>query len=152
MAQTIEGSDSQTERVNELYWSGSMTVDDIVEEVGISRTGLYSSIEPVSAGIVCADCHERMVFTNRTMRDRGVAVCPSCGRESEPGETEAARGGRASTGEEDAVGAGAQTDTLDRLRDTLRSVPPTRIALVGGGAALGIIVGALTTGLLREGF
>ena len=154
MAQTMDGSESQTDRANDLYWSGSMTVDEIVEELGISRTTLYSSIEPMPSGLICADCHERMVYPNRTSRDRGVAVCPNCGRESEPGEAGAAGAAAAApqgagAGEGEPIGG---SDPFTGWRDTLRSVPPQRLALVGGGAALGLLVGALATGLLREGF
>lgn len=154
MVQTIDGSDSLAERANELYWSGSMTVDEIVEDLGISRTSLYSTIEPVAAGLVCADCHERMVYTNRTMRDRGVAVCPNCGRESEPGEAR----GRLDDAAEPGGGPGgvgrrdAAADAFEQVRQTLRTVPPERVALVGGAAALGIIAGALAARVLRGGF
>lgn len=150
MVQTMDVTNSLAERANELYWSASMTVDDIVEELGISRSSLYSSIEPLPAGLICADCHERMVFTNRTMRDRGVAVCPNCGRESEPGEAqgEAPEEGAAAdeerTVEDDESG---EAVWISRIA----SIPPQRIALVGGGAALGILVGALAASLLREG-
>ena len=150
MAQTTEGSDSLAERVNELYWSGTMTVDDIVEDLGISRSSLYSTIEPVPAGLVCADCHERMVYTNRTMRDRGVAICPNCGRESEPGESAAA--GETGSGFEESTPAGQEIGidvTIGRLVETLRAVPAPRLALVGGGAALGIAAGAVATRLLH---
>ena len=58
---------------------------EIVDDLGVSRTSLYAALEPIPAGLVCTDCDERMVFTNRTARDRGLATCPSCGRESEPG-------------------------------------------------------------------
>ena len=75
MAQTIDGPDAVAARANELYWSGGMTVDDIVEELGISRTALYSAIEPAPAGLTCADCRVRMVHTNRTMRERGMDRC-----------------------------------------------------------------------------
>jgi hypothetical protein len=147
MAQMTDETNSLAERANELYWTASMTVDDIVEELGISRSSLYSSIEPMPAGLICADCHERMVFTNRTMRDRGVALCPNCGRESEPGEP------RGATGEEMEGAAGAvggpDADEGYPVSRTL-VIPPQRIALVAGGAALGIVVGALAAGLLRE--
>ena len=80
MVETTDGPRTVTERANELYWSGEGTVEEIVDELGISRTALYTSIEPVPSGVTCADCNERMVFPNRTARDRGVAVCPRCGR------------------------------------------------------------------------
>jgi hypothetical protein len=153
MAQPTESSGSAAERANELYWSGSMTVDDIVETVGISRTSLYAAIEPIPAGLVCADCQERMVYSNRTMRDRGVAACPNCGRESEPGDAPAGRGGEEGGGGDawdgEDEGAGSALDGLGQWRDTLRAVSPQRVALVGGAAALGLIAGAAATRALR---
>lgn len=150
MAQIVEGSQSLSERVNELYWSGSTTVEEIIDDLGISRSSLYASIEPLPAGLVCADCHERMVYNHRTMRDRGVAVCPECGRESEPGAAE-------SSGDRERPTAGQSSSErevglelgLAGIRDTLRAVPPQRVALVGGGAALGVMAGAVAARVLR---
>lgn len=156
MVQTMNESESLAERANELYWSASMTVDDIVEELGISRSALYSSIEPLPPGIVCVDCDERMVFSNRTMRDRGVAVCPDCGRMSSAEEPESdARQdvGDQGSKEEDRVVQDRVDDLMSGFRgwtEAVRSVPPQRLALVCGGAALGILAGALATAVLRE--
>lgn len=160
MAQTIDGSDAVAQRVNELYWSSSMTVDDIVDELGISRSSLYTSIEPAPAGLICTDCQERMVHANRTMRDRGVASCPSCGRESMPGDVEAQGGVTgAPLGAEDEASFGSSTPGgeggsaapagFEQWVEALRSVPPQRLALVGGAAALGLIAGATVTRALR---
>ena len=148
MAETTDGPDGVTERVNELYWSGDQTVDEIVEELGISRTALYTSIEPVPSGVTCADCHERMVFPNRTARDRGIAVCPRCGRESAPGAESGGAG-------PDAVpvarfGVDGVDELLERTVETLRQVPPQRVALVLGGAALGVVLGALAAASVRD--
>lgn len=162
MAQTIDGSDAQAQRANELYWSDSMTVDDIVTELGISRSSLYASIEPAPAGLICTDCQERMVHTNRTMRERGVALCPGCGRESAPGDPAGQRGvvgapeggeedgyAGAGTGPDDQGPSGAAAPGLDRWVEALRSVPPMRLALVGGAAGIGLILGAAVTRALR---
>lgn len=148
MAETTEGSERVTERVNELYWSGERTVDEIVEELGISRTALYTSIEPVPSGVTCADCHERMVFPNRTARDRGVAVCPRCGRESAPGAGSAAGG--AGAGIFSRLGIEGGDELLERAVETLRAVPPQRVALVLGGAALGVVLGAIAAGAVKD--
>lgn len=156
MAETTERPGSWAERANELYWSASMTVEDIAEDLGISRSSLYSALEPMPSGLVCADCHERMVFTNRTMRDRGSAICPNCGRESEPGEagTEESAGAfgtemNAAEGAREERDAGSDPGVSGWL-DTLQRVPPQRVALIAGGAALGLLAGALATRLLRE--
>lgn len=148
MAETTDGPSGVTEQVNELYWSGDRTVDEIVEELGISRTALYTSIEPVPSGVTCADCHERMVFPNRTARDRGVAVCPRCGRESAPGAESVAMG--AESGVLARLGIDGADELLERAVETLRQVPPQRVALVLGGAALGVVLGALAAGAVKD--
>ena len=38
----------------------------------------------------------------------------------------------------------------DRWREDLAAVPPQRVAMVGGAAALGVMVGAAATRMLRE--
>lgn len=155
MVQTMNESESLAERANELYWSASMTVDDVVEELGISRSALYSSIDPMPAGIVCIDCNERMVYSNRTMRDRGMAVCPDCGRLSPVGgpDADAREEPDNETPEEDRVVQDRVDDLMGGFRgwaEAVRAVPPQRLALVCGGAALGILAGALATAVLRD--
>lgn len=118
MAQTIDGPESAGDRANELYWSSPLTVDDIVADLGISRSTLYGAIEPVPAGLVCADCQERMVHGNRTMRDRGIAACPSCGRETAPGEAVAEEGG-----EVRGRRTGAPADEADDVSAALARAP-----------------------------
>lgn len=149
MAHVSGGSDAEAQRVNEMYWSGTATVDDIVAELGISRSALYAAIEPVPAGMVCADCQERMVFTNRTARDRGVASCPGCGRVSERAEAGGERGASDSAGVEPGDVRGGDGGVPDWV-GALRAVPPQRVALVGGAAALGVVLGAAATYLLKD--
>lgn len=148
MAETTERADAWVERANEMYWSSPLTVDAIVEELGISRSSLYASLEPVSAGLVCMDCRERMVFSNRTARERGTAECPGCGMRSEHVE---------GTGGYD--GGDQPTDMQDQedqprfsgWRGELAGVAPERVVMVGGAAALGMMVGAVATRALRGG-
>lgn len=148
MAETTDGPDTLTERANELYWSGSGTVEEIVDELGISRTALYTSIEPVPSGVTCADCNERMVFPNRTARDRGVAVCPRCGRESDPGA--ASERSASVFGRLPLPGGEGAADLLEQAIETFRQVPPQRVALVLGGAALGVLLGAFAAAAARD--
>ena len=149
MSEDATATDVWVERANDLYWTSDMTVDEIVDDLGVSRTSLYAAIEPIPAGLVCTDCDERMVFTNRTARDRGLATCPSCGRESEPG-AEAGEGTR----EADRLpGIRDWRDEvparLGRWRAELAAVAPERVAIVGGAAALGMVIGAVAARSVR---
>lgn len=144
MAQQSSGTEVTADRINELYWSDSGTVEEIIERLGISRSALYGALEPQPSGLRCADCHAEMLFSNRTARDRGVAVCPECGRESEPGEARAAAA--AGAGQGDWRTPGEAEAVRHRVQGAWRRIPPQRAATVLGGAALGVIAGALLTG------
>lgn len=151
MAPQRSGAEVTAEQINELYWSDAGTVEEIVTRLGISRSTLYGSIEPEPSGLRCAHCHAEMVFANRTARDRGVAVCPECGRESEPGEAPAGSAGNGLTARpgdgRTPVEADARQPSPPRL---WRRIPPQRAATVIGGAALGIVAGALMAGAVSS--
>lgn len=144
MAQPSSGTEVTANQINELYWSDSGTVEEIIERLGISRSALYGAIEPQPSGLRCADCHEEMVFANRTARDRGVAVCPNCGRESEPGEARAAAASGTRRG--DWRTPGEAEASRQQRSGVWERIPPQRAATVIGGAALGLIAGALLAG------
>lgn len=138
-------------RANDLYWNSALTVEEIIDDVGVSRSSLYAAIEPVPADLVCTHCDERMVYVNRTARERGHALCPGCGREAEAdgdaaeesGDAVIAAGSRQAPGEP-AGGAGFWWAEL-------AAVSPRRVMMVGGAAALGMVMGAVAARALRPG-
>lgn len=139
------------DRVNQLYWSSGSTVDQIVSDLGIGRSTLYSSVRPQPAGIACEACGEPMMYTNRTSRDQGTATCSACGMQASAGEDTAASeefaagsNGRAHDARDGSMGA------LSRWREDLAAVSPERAAMVGGAAALGIVVGAAAARAIRH--
>lgn len=145
------------DRINDLYWNTSRTIGDITDELGVSRNALYTSIHPFPAGASCPACGERMVFTNRTQRDTGIATCRACGNErdmrkgAERPEPAAASAGRSrATGGSNGNGNGDSEPGWSRWREDLASVEPERYALVGGAAALGVMVGAAAARALRH--
>jgi hypothetical protein len=150
------GDQPGTDRVNELYWDSDRTVGDITDELGLSRNALYTAIHPLAAGASCADCGERMVYTNRTRRDSKAPICRSCGSEGalgggsrlrdEGGGTDAGRG----NGDPRTARLAAGPPGWTRWRDELASVEPERFALVGGAAALGAVLGAAAAHALRD--
>lgn len=146
------------DRINDLYWNTSRTIGDITDELGVSRNALYTSIQPFPAGASCPGCGERMVFTNRTQRDTGIATCRACGSERDmrksaerPEPAAAGSAGRARGATAGTNGNGADSEPgWTRWRDDLASVEPERYALVGGAAALGVMLGAAAARALRH--
>jgi len=70
-------------RANRLYWHSDLGVNQIAEELGISKGALYGMVEPLSTGAPCPKGPGELVYTNRTARDRGFVTCPECGFEEE---------------------------------------------------------------------
>lgn len=78
------------ERANTLYWASDAGVNDIADELDLSKGALYGMIEPLDAGLACPECSGAMEYANRTARDRGMVTCPDCGLEEEADLVEAA--------------------------------------------------------------
>lgn len=159
MAPTTETPDrAGDDRINELYWHSERTIGDITDDLGVSRNALYTSIHPLSAGAKCPDCGDEVVYTNRTHRDAGSAVCSECGVEVDMHQDAdaAPTGGSRSRYSHDSAHPSSngnghpEGSGWTRWRDDLASVEPERYALVGGAAALGVMVGAAAAKALRE--
>lgn len=78
------------ERANTLYWASDAGVNDIADELDLSKGALYGMIDPLDAGLACPACSGAMEYANRTARDRGMVNCPACGLEEEAELVEAA--------------------------------------------------------------
>jgi hypothetical protein len=141
MERTI--SDIQTQKLNDLYWTSSRTVDEIVEELGVGRNTLYASVRPLPAGEICRTCGNQIVFTNRTGRASGLGICEGCGLETAVGDAASLPDAPVSEGRQ------YRPRRLEQWREEVASVAPQRAALIGGAAALGIIVGAVAARTIR---
>jgi predicted RNA-binding Zn-ribbon protein involved in translation (DUF1610 family) len=75
-------------RANELYWSSDRSVNQIAEDLSLSKGVLYGLIRPRPAGLACPACSAELVHTNRTALDRGLVECPTCGWEGAEGEAD----------------------------------------------------------------
>jgi hypothetical protein len=128
------GTDRKTEaRANELYWSSDRSVNQIADELDLSKGTLYGMIRPLQADISCPACTQEVVFPNRTAKERGLVVCPSCGWEGDHGGVEAG-------GADDPV-----TVALD-VQDDVPAPPPSALSgswtrTLAGGALLGAAAG-----------
>lgn len=85
----MSSPEKETElRANELYWSSDMSVNQIADELDLSKGMLYGLIRPRPAGLACPDCSEELVYPNRTAKERGLLACPRCGWEGEEDDAE----------------------------------------------------------------
>ncbi len=70
-------------QANELYWGSDKSVNQIAEDMDVSKGALYGMIRPLPARLGCPECDQEVVFPNRTARDRGLLACASCGWEGD---------------------------------------------------------------------
>lgn len=82
------GEPQRNDEANRLYWHSDLGVNQIAEEMGISKGALYTQVNPLAAEIQCPRCDTELVYPNRTARDRGFLSCPNCGFEEELSELE----------------------------------------------------------------
>jgi hypothetical protein len=104
---------------NRLYWETDESVADIARRLDVSRRALYDAIEPLPAGTACDVCGAPMAYENRSARLADDPTCPMC------------------------AAAGA-TDA------DLPPQPPfepddERVAVLGGAAVAGAVLGAILT-------
>ncbi|MBW3627991.1 MAG: hypothetical protein KY464_01725 [Gemmatimonadetes bacterium] len=137
---------STQKRADELYWDSGRTVEEIVTELKISRGALYSAIRPRDASTSCPQCAEPMVYTNRSNRETGAATCSACATEAPAAGAPAAE--RAGIRPERKAPAAPRAWT--RWKGDLAAVPRERVAMVGGAAVLGVMVGAFAARVVRE--
>jgi hypothetical protein len=154
----LESSDELAEKINQLYWESESTVDSISKELELSRNALYAAILPVPTGSTCLECGSDTVFVNRTGRAGGMAVCRSCEENGRPVAGDAARvssapgaGRRREATSDDGYGDDSELERWSRWREDLLSVPPQRAAMIGGAAALGLVMGAAAVRVIRSG-
>ena len=141
-------SDTAHERANRLYWETDNRVDEIAAEVGMSRSALYNAVQPLAAGVTCADCGEPAVFPNRTRRDAGEAVCSACGVVAPTAVVSQAQGAEESAPV--AEGDGSAPARAHGWKEALPEVTPERAALIGGAAALGAALGTVAVRAIRR--
>jgi predicted RNA-binding Zn-ribbon protein involved in translation (DUF1610 family) len=75
--------DPREARANVLYWDSDTSVNDIAEQLDLSKGTLYGMVRPRTAGIDCPECGGEMEYPNRTAREKGFVTCSVCGYEEE---------------------------------------------------------------------
>ncbi len=128
--------DANAVRANALYWESDRSVNQIADELDLSKGMLYGLIRPLTAEISCPRCSSAMEYTNRTARERGLVTCASCGLERE----EAALRDRPREGAAAAPGAKIPAPPATPLRLPGEAVRPVRRrrdpVMVGAGLLL----------------
>lgn len=71
------------DRANGLYWDSEASVNDIAEDLDLSKGSLYALVRPRGSGIDCPECGVELEYPNRTAREKGYLHCPGCGLEEE---------------------------------------------------------------------
>ena len=150
--------DALSQKANQLYWESDESVNQIGEELGLSKGVLYGLLEALPAGLPCPGCGEEMVFPNRTARDKGFLACPECGMEEEEGAVQAYWEGRADAGEEVELPASrtlarragnAVQKAVHSGRDRVSAMTP-RNRVLAGTALLGVAAGLLLGAYFRK--
>jgi len=76
---TTTGTSDADARANELYWGSDRSVNQIADDLDLSKGALYEMIRPLPAGFGCPLCGAEVVHPNRTAKERQRVDCPECG-------------------------------------------------------------------------
>ena len=121
-------------RANELYWGAEMSVNQIADELDLSKGVLYGLIRPRPSGLACPSCGQELVYPNRTAKERRTVACPACGWQGDQLDV-------------DPMGAdGGVVLPYEGAEDEEVFVPPIRLSTtrqraILGGALLGAAAG-----------
>ena len=135
-ARMLEADD----RANELYWSSDRSVNQIAEELDLSKGALYGMIRPLPAAMGCPACGAEVVHPNRTAHERGVVDCPACGWDGTEDETVPGYAPVAVTDERSLERSRARGRALSR--DDMASGAVVGGALLGAAAGIALILWA----------
>ncbi len=121
-------------QANDLYWTGDRSVNQITEDLDLSKGALYGLLEPVPSAQGCPLCGAEVMYQNRTARERGRVNCLVCEWDGSVDGTEA----YAPDGEQ-VSGNDARGRVPSRM--TGGSLPAARLNTIAGGALLGAALG-----------
>ncbi len=144
-------------RANRLYWESDRSVNEIADDLDLSKGRLYELLRPLAAERSCPRCGGDLLFANRTARDQKLLSCGSCGLSGKEGELEEEWKGEWEEEDGDGLWVGsasapAGSGAHDRGQPTpwraRASSGRGRIAL--GGILIGVAAGAVLVGYLRR--
>jgi transcription elongation factor Elf1 len=149
MTDTSERTQDATSTANELYWGSERSVNQIAEQLDLSKGALYGMIQPLPEGLGCPICGEEVVSANRTARERGMLSCAQCPWKGDADETVALGGEGAPTLPVYADEGDVIADADDALGSPV--VDHGRARTLAGGALLGAAVGLALVLWTRRG-
>jgi predicted RNA-binding Zn-ribbon protein involved in translation (DUF1610 family) len=138
------------DRANELYWKSDRSVNQIAEELDLSKGALYGVLHHEGSGLGCPLCGDEVGYPNRTARDRGSLECPTCAWDGSADETMSyaveASGRPVDADARRPVGLAADPHAgAEELRGVDPPLPAPmaapRMSTIAGGALLGAAVG-----------
>jgi predicted RNA-binding Zn-ribbon protein involved in translation (DUF1610 family) len=138
---TSAGTSDADDRANELYWGSDRSVNQIADDLDLSKGALYEVIRPLAAGLDCPECGAEVVHSNRTARDRGRVDCTECGWEGSEDEARAPAGATPRRSEEDDPYAEDDFDVTSPVPASATSAHSDTRRLVAGGALIGAALG-----------
>jgi uncharacterized Zn finger protein (UPF0148 family) len=147
MHEDPRGDFQRADEANRLYWHTDIGVNQIADEMGLSKGALYGLVEPLGADIACPRCGGGLVYPNRTARERGFLSCPSCGFEEELAVLDRSKARAASRTRPAGRRSTSSEEQSDEPEET-GGDDSTRI-LVGAGLVV-LAAGLLVTRLLRR--
>jgi predicted RNA-binding Zn-ribbon protein involved in translation (DUF1610 family) len=147
---TSAGTLDAYERANELYWGSDRSVNQIAEELDLSKGALYEMIRPRPTGLGCPVCSAEVLHSNRTAKERARVDCADCGWDGSEGETVSRGVGSGTRPSRGPTAVIEGDDDIYPANDYDRpGPPPARVGavdldgrrLIAGGALLGAAVG-----------
>jgi hypothetical protein len=87
MMDAFTGTTDAIERANAWYWGSSRSVNQIADDLDLSKGALYEMIQPLPAGLGCPLCGSEVVFSNRTAKEKSRLSCSTCDWDGVEGET-----------------------------------------------------------------
>lgn len=75
------------DRANRLYWESDASVNEIADQLDLSKSSLYQMIEGLDAERDCGQCGGGLEYANRTARVKGLLQCPECGADDVAADT-----------------------------------------------------------------
>ena len=127
-----------TERANELYWGSERSVNQIADDLDLSKGALYDLIEPLAAGGGCPLCGSHVVYRNRTAEERDLLDCSTCDWDGSADETVSYEKPEDEPESSETVRYGPESSIAPPAP---ASVTNARLRTMAGGALLGAAVG-----------
>ena len=124
---------------NELYWGSSRSVNQIAEDLDLSKGALYAALVHLPSETGCPLCGDEVGWANRTARDKDQLTCPTCDWSGSSDQTITYTPEGASSNDPDGGVVLAGTDDEPGVPPAPLITPS--VSTIAGGAMIGAAVG-----------